>query len=116
MILPRHVVQGLGVSTWGMIKKNALFQNYPNPFNLETWIPYRLTVPSSVRIDIYDVTGHSVRTLKIGMRQEGDYVNQDYAAYWDGRDGLGESVAAGLYFYQLETDAFSATRRMVILK
>ncbi|MDE0044193.1 MAG: T9SS type A sorting domain-containing protein, partial [Candidatus Poribacteria bacterium] len=115
-ILPHYIVQRLRISTWGKIKKNALFQNYPNPFNLETWIPYRLTVPSLGRINIYDVTGHNVRTLQIGMRQEGDYVNQDYAAYWDGRDEIGEPVAAGLYFYQLETDAFSATRRMVILK
>ena len=115
-ILPHYIVQRLRVSTWGKIKKNALFQNYPNPFSLETWIPYRLTVPSLGRINIYDVTGHQVRTLRIGMQREGNYVNQEYAAYWDGRDEIGESVAAGLYFYQLETDGFSETRRMVILK
>ena len=115
-ILPHYIVQRLRISTWGKIKKNALFQNYPNPFSLETWIPYRLTVPSSVRINIYDVTGHNVRTLKIGVRQEGDYVNQDYAAYWDGRDEFGESVTSGLYFYRVETNSFTATRRMVILK
>ena len=115
-ILSRHVVQGLRISTWGKVKRDAIFQNYPNPFNLETWIPYQLARESSVRINIYDLAGHRVRTLDIGQRQGGIYVNRDCAAYWDGRDENGEPVASGLYFYQLDTNAFSETRRMVILK
>jgi len=42
--------------------------------------------------------------------------SQFWAAYWDGRNALGEQVASGVYFYQLETDELSSLRKMVILK
>jgi hypothetical protein len=119
MVLPKAIAVepgGLQLSTWGRIKENALFQNYPNPFNPETWMPYQLVVPSPVRIHIYDLTGHRVRTLDLGQRQAGAYLGRNRAAYWDGRDNLGQPVAAGIYFYRLEAGDFTATRRMVLVK
>ena len=97
-------------------EKTQLFANYPNPFNPETWIPYELATDTHVKITIYNTQGVVIRTLQFGHQSAGYYTDRDRAAYWDGRNALGEQVASGLYFYQLETDEMSSMRKMVILK
>ena len=97
-------------------EKTQLFANYPNPFNPETWIPYELATDTHVKITIYNTQGVMVRSLSLGQQAAGYYTGRDRAAYWDGRNALGEQVASGLYFYQLETDMMSSLRKMVILK
>ena len=94
----------------------VLLPNYPNPFNPETWIPYQLANASDVQITIYDTKGIVVRTLAFGYQSAGYYTSRNRAAYWDGRNGLGENVASGVYFYQLQTGEISPMRKMVILK
>ena len=96
--------------------ETVLFANYPNPFNPETWIPYRLANSSSVQITIYDGCGALIRHLELGYQVPGDYTSRSRAAYWDGRNALGERVASGIYFYQLQTDEVSPLRKMVIQK
>ena len=96
--------------------ETALLGNYPNPFNPETWIPYHLANDAEVTLTIYDTKGEAVRRLDLGRQPPGDYTSQAKAAYWDGRNEKGESVASGIYFYQLRAGDYSATRRMVILK
>ena len=93
-----------------------LAQNFPNPFNPETWIPYQLSKATEVKIDIYDISGHLVRSLNLGWQPLGAYMMPSSAAYWDGKNAVGERVASGIYFYTLQTSDFAATRRMVILK
>ena len=93
-----------------------LAQNFPNPFNPETWIPYQLSKATEVKIDIYDISGHLVRSLNLGWQPVGAYMMPSSAAYWDGKNAVGERVASGIYFYTLQTSDFAATRRMVILK
>ena len=100
----------------GQPTQNLLLQNYPNPFNPETWIPYQLAKDSFVSVSIYDTTGQLVRTLQLGFQSAGFYNSQERAAYWDGRNALGERVASGIYFYQLTTPSFQQTRRLVIVK
>jgi len=97
---------------WGKVKQNELLQNYPNPFNPETWIPYLLTEPAHVIIQIYNISGQLARTLNIGRQDAGAYVDKTKAAYWDGRNDSGEHMASGLYFYKIQADNFIATRRM----
>ena len=97
-------------------KDTILAQNYPNPFNPETWIPYQLSKPTEVSIHIHNVAGHLVRTLDLGLKPTGSYMTPASAAYWDGKNSVGERVASGIYFYTLQTADFAATRRMVILK
>ena len=94
----------------------VLLANYPNPFNPETWIPYQLANASDVQITIYDTKGVIVRTLDLGHQAAGYYTHRSRAAYWDGRNGLGEPVASGVYFYQLQAANVSHLRKMVILK
>ena len=100
----------------GKPKLTQLLQNFPNPFNPETWIPYQLEKSVDVTLQIYDTSGSIVRTLDLGFKTQGFYMTRSTAAYWDGRNNLGERVASGMYFYSLTTPDFSATRRMLILK
>ena len=97
-------------------EETALLANYPNPFNPETWIPYQLATPAEVTLKIYDMNGQLVRRLAVGYQAAGMYRSRNRAAYWDGRNQLGEFVASGLYFYTLTAGDFTATRRMLILK
>ena len=97
-------------------KETSLLPNYPNPFNPETWIPYQLAEPSDVSISIYAADGRLVRTLDVGHQSAGLYESRSRAAYWDGRNALGEPVASGVYFYTLTTGDFTATRKMLIQK
>ena len=96
--------------------KTVLFANYPNPFNPETWIPYQLAYTAEVTLTIYDTKGALVRRLELGHQRAGYYTDRSQAAYWEGRNDLGELVGSGIYFYQLEAGDFSATRKMLILK
>ena len=96
--------------------ETELLANYPNPFNPETWIPYRLAEDAFVTLTIYDGAGRVVRTLDVGHQVAAVYESRSKAIYWDGRNGLGETVASGVYFYHLSTGTFSATRKMLILK
>ena len=97
-------------------QETGLLQNYPNPFNPETWIPYQLAKPAAVTLIIYAVDGKLVRTLDLGHQPVGSYQNRSRAAYWDGRNEIGEPVASGVYFYMLKAGTFTATRKMLILK
>ncbi len=97
-------------------KETRLLPNYPNPFNPETWIPYRLAKPADVSVLIYSADGKLVRMLKLGQKAAGVYEARSRAAYWDGKNEVGESVASGVYFYTLKTGDFTATRKMLISK
>ena len=118
-VTPEHLsnaVLSVKFDNIGKPTQNLLLQNYPNPFNPETWIPYQLSEDSTVSVSIYDTTGQLVRTLPLGFQSAGFYNSRERAAYWDGRNALGERVASGIYFYQLTTPVFQQTRRLVIVK
>jgi hypothetical protein len=106
----------LTVMVLPVIKETVLRQNYPNPFNPETWIPYELATDAKTSIEIYTPMGQLVRTLDLGFQKRGRYLRREKAAYWDGRNEMGERVASGVYFYVLKAGSFAATRKMVILK
>ena len=97
-------------------KETTLLPNYPNPFNPETWIPYRLAREAEVAITIYDTKGSPVRRLALGNQAAGYYAERGKAAYWDGRNEDGETVASGIYVYQFQAGDYAASRRMVIVK
>lgn len=97
-------------------KQTLLLPNYPNPFNPETWIPYQLSSDSDVSIDIYNLNGQLIRSLKLGYKQAGFYINKENAAYWDGKNESGEPISSGVYFYTIRTGDFVSTRKMTILR
>jgi hypothetical protein len=88
-----------------------LAQNVPNPFNPTTVISYGLASGGAVSLRVYDVSGALVRVLVDGALPAGHH-----EAAWDSRDGTGEVVASGVYFYRLEAGDFVETRKMVLLK
>ena len=97
-------------------EQTALLANYPNPFNPETWIPYQLAKAGDVEILISDMRGIAIRRLALGHQPVGDYTARRRAAYWDGRNEVGEPVASGLYFYTLTAGEYTAIRKMLIIK
>ena len=94
----------------------CLLPNYPNPFNPETWIPYELSEAAEVSVTIHASDGRLVRRLALGQMPSGVYRSRSRAAYWDGRNAVGEPVASGVYFYTLKAGDFKATRKLVIRK
>ena len=97
-------------------KETVLLSNYPNPFNPETWIPYLLAEPADVTVSIYSADGKLIRMLALGNQAAGIYESRNRAAYWDGKNEVGESVASGVYFYTLTAGDFTMTRKMLIRK
>ena len=96
--------------------RTELLPNYPSPFNPETWIPYRLGEDGDVTLTVYDANGRAVRTFAIGYQDAGEYVSRDKAVHWDGRNNIGEPVAAGVYFFHLATANYSGARETSIIK
>ncbi len=94
-----------------MPKRFSLSQNHPNPFNPITQINYSLAGESQVRIEVFNITGQRVKTLVDGHMEAGEHT-----IIWDSKDGNGDAVASGIYFYRIKTDQFTATKKMVLLK
>ncbi|MFQ5627333.1 MAG: FlgD immunoglobulin-like domain containing protein [bacterium] len=88
-----------------------LKQNYPNPFNPETVIAFSVPENANVELSIYNMLGQRIRTLIHENRNAGDYQIK-----WDGRNGAGRQVPAGIYVYQLHVGTYLETRKMVIIK
>lgn len=89
----------------------SLNQNYPNPFNAKTMIDYSLGQSGNVKLTVYDLAGRLVNTLYNGNQGAGHY-----QIIWDGKDSNGNLTASGVYFYRLEAEGKSITKRMVMLK
>ena len=83
-----------------------LEQNYPNPFNPVTNLEFAISKTGYVTLKIYDVLGKEIRTLLNEIKQPGIYkVEFD-----------GSSLSSGIYFYTINTQGFTDTKRMVLLK
>lgn len=86
--------------------KYDLYQNYPNPFNPTTNIKFDIIKNGIVKLDVYDITGRNINSLVNGRLEAGKYEFNLNASY----------LPSGVYFYKLETENFTMTRRMVLLK
>ena len=94
-----------------MPSRYALHQNYPNPFNPVTDIKFDLPNAGSVQLVIYNITGQKIRTLVSESLEAGFHQIR-----WNGMNDRNETVATGMYFYQLTAGKYTATKKMVILK
>jgi hypothetical protein len=93
------------------IKEYRLFANYPNPFNPETTLSFQIPERTRIRLSVYDVLGKTVNVLVEKELQAGTHSVQ-----WQGIDKNGRAVPSGLYYYRLETESFSAVKKMLFLK
>lgn len=113
----------LGVDIHAVPEAYTLAQNCPNPFNPTTTIHYTLPaetrnteygirmIPVHTILQVFNLLGQEVKTL-VDMPQEPGY----YSVTWDGRDNGGGELPSGIYFYRIQTNSFTAVRRMVLLK
>ena len=83
----------------------------PNPFNPRTLFNTDLPVAGAIRLEVFDIHGGLVRTLASGYYDLGPYT---WA--WDGLDGEGRSMSAGVYLARLNTSMGEATRKVILLK
>ena len=89
----------------------TLDQNYPNPFNPETNISFGLPEAGEARLVVYNILGRKVRTLL-----DEYYPAGTHTVTWDATDDYGSTVASGVYFYRLETEATTLSHKMMLLK
>ncbi|MGB4852719.1 MAG: YCF48-related protein [Ignavibacteria bacterium] len=86
--------------------KYYLSQNYPNPFNPITKIKFEIPSLSNVKLTVFDILGKEIETLINKNLQQGVYESE-----WDG-----SKFPSGIYFYSLNTNSFTETKRMILLK
>ena len=84
----------------------VLDQNYPNPFNPSTTISYEIPGSELVTIKIYDVLGREIETLVNEEKSPGKYKIE-----FDG-----SNLSSGIYFYQIKTNGFLKTNKMILLR
>jgi hypothetical protein len=105
--LKEHVDTAVDDREAGIPDGFRLEPNYPNPFNPSTAIRYSLSVPSRIRLAVYDARGAEAAVLFEGIQSAGTHVQQ-----WT-TDGAFDS---GVYFVRLEADGRIQTRKMTLLK
>jgi Carboxypeptidase regulatory-like domain/Secretion system C-terminal sorting domain len=86
--------------------KFALYNNYPNPFNPSTTIKFSIPHASHVTLDIYNIVGQKVAQLVNENMTAGNY-NVEFKA---------DNLSSGIYLYRLQTDGFSSTKKMILMK
>ena len=92
---------------------NISLNNYPNPFTISTHISF--SAPKGIKnfsIEIYNIRGQLVRTLET---LAGSSPTEGYSI-WDGKDNNNHDVANGIYFYKLQTDKDSITKKMLMIR
>jgi hypothetical protein len=89
----------------------GLEQNYPNPFNPSTTIDVSVASDSQITLNIYDINGRLVSTLADGVYDTGYH-----SFVWNGLDQTGNQVSAGIYFYSLNAEGVSITKKMMLMK
>lgn len=91
---------------------NELRGNYPNPFGEETTLEYTLESEQEVTMRVYNVLGQRVRTLVQGKKKQAGV----HRVQWKGENQFGKRVASGLYFYRIDGEDFTETRKMVLVR
>jgi carboxypeptidase T len=96
----------------GVISRNImpgkynLEQNFPNPFNPVTQINYSIAKQGFVKISVYDLLGREVRVLVNEVKNAGNYSIEFYGA----------NLSSGIYFYKIESNGFTDTKKLTLIK
>ncbi|MFH1251787.1 MAG: T9SS type A sorting domain-containing protein [bacterium] len=91
-------------------KRFQLYQNYPNPFNPGTIIEFKLPQVLHLKLTVFNLRGQIIKVIADGFYPAGLS-----RVCWDGTNSNGKGVAAGIYFYRLETEQFAEARKMLLL-
>ena len=109
-----EVLRGIARRFWGGEEAadfTSLEGNYPNPFNPTTTILFNLAADTHVNLAVYDISGRLMNKLVDGPLAAGEH-----EIVWNGKNQDGVRVASGVYFYKLNADDYSATKKMVMVK
>jgi len=98
-------------SSYSALPTALVAENYPNPFNTNTEIRYALPQAGEARINVYDISGRTVKQLSSGTQDAGEHI-----VIWNGTDMGGEKVSSGVYFYSIITPQAQVTKKMLLLK
>ena len=101
----------LQVDDNGIPNAFALHGNYPNPFNPTTQIRFDLPYKGNVNIHIYNMLGQKVKVFSMPNTPPGRH-----AITWNGTNQKGQALSAGVYLYQMISEDFVKTRKMILLK
>jgi hypothetical protein len=88
-----------------------LFPNYPNPFNPTTIIEYEVPTPCRIRLVIYDLLGHQIKTLADTRQPAGHF-----QIIWDGTNDQSLPVAAGVYFCRMTAGDYVKIIKLALVK
>ena len=102
---------GVEASTLSFPFTTALFPVHPNPFRGSARIEYALAGKGRIRLSVYNVAGQLVRELVDVVQSPGRY-----SIFWDGRDREAHRLPSGVYFYHLQTESFSDTKKAVVVR
>ncbi|MEW6481435.1 MAG: PKD domain-containing protein [bacterium] len=97
-------------------EKTELLSSFPNPAKDGVWIPFNLAKDANVEVNIFNILGQKIRTIKVGQRKGGQYTQakEGSAIFWDLKNNASQKVSKGLYFYKMKADDFSAIKSMVV--
>jgi len=101
----------LSIESEGVPNEFALHENYPNPFNPTTQIRFDLPEMSNVTLTIYNMIGQKIKSFTMQSAPAGYH-----SLTWNATNDLGAPVSAGVYLYQLQTEGFIKTKKMILLK
>ncbi|MGE5810545.1 MAG: endo-1,4-beta-xylanase [Ignavibacteria bacterium] len=100
------IITGVESFAGSNVKSYSLSQNYPNPFNPSTIIKYSIPQNGYISLKVFDLQGEEVATLSEGVRQAGSY-----SVTFDA-----SGLANGVYLYQLKSNGFMETKKLLLLK
>ena len=110
LLLPAEVMDGKASATpddeEDLPSMYELHQNFPNPFNPTTRITYTVPERSHIRLDVYNIIGQRVSTLRNGMTEPGEHT-----VFFDASD-----LSSGMYLYRLQTGSFVDSKQMMLMK
>jgi hypothetical protein len=86
-------------------------RNYPNPFNPETTISFEISKPGDVILDVFNLKGQLIKRLINNQMTTGKH-----NVIWDGKDNNGKICSSGVYYYRIESNGITETKKMVLMK
>ncbi len=89
----------------------AMLGNYPNPFNSQTTIQVSLKYSDSISVNIYDISGRLINSLYQPAGHTG--INR---IVWNGDNEFGKGVVSGTYFYEVKSNNYSESGKMILIK
>ncbi len=87
-------------------KKFELSQNYPNPFNPSTTIKFNLSESGNAKLTIYNLLGQEIQTIANNFKEAGTYEETINIT----------SFSSGIYWYKLEINGLSQSKKMVLMR